>query len=174
MSEQAEALGSEVTEQRFSQLAELCSLGAALLTAQMPPLSRETFERRALGIEGRLSETAMRRLPQSFRHGIADARDVVVWASFAGARHELGWMPDVLVEASSGRVLERTPMMLVAVTQQFDRRVDAVEHGWKTIVTLRVLGERAATLDELPTLDEWDQRTRVWVGTARDRDRTAF
>lgn len=174
MSATAHGLSVELVERRLSQLAELDALGQALLGARMPPLSRATFERRALAIEGRVSEAAMRALPRSFGARAADVRDVVLWASFAGARHELGWMPDVIVEPGDGTVLDRTPMVLVGVTQQFDERVDAVDVGWRTIVTLRVLGPRARALDELPTLDAWSHGARVWLATARDQERTTF
>jgi hypothetical protein len=174
MSGTAHGLSAELVERRLSQLAELDALGQALLGARMPPLSRATFERRALAIEGRLSEAAMRALPRSFGARAADPRDVVLWASSAGARHELGWMPDVIVAPGDGTVLDRTPMVLVGVTQQLDERLDAVEAGWKTIVTLRVLGPRARALDALPTLDGWTAGGRVWLATARDQERTTF
>ncbi len=174
MSAGESSLTPALVEQRLARLEELCALGDSLLTAELPPLSRETFEARALGVEGRVHESAIERLPRSFRKRPRDARDVVLWASFSGSRHELAWSPDIVVDVVSGQALDRTRMILVAVTQQFDRPVDAVDAGWKTIVTLRVLGERSAALEALPALDAWDHRTRLWVGSARDHARTVF
>lgn len=169
------SLSPEVVEQRLAELAELCALGDALLGAELPPLSEEIFARRALGIHGRVSDAAMRLLPKSFREPHGDARDIVLWADFAGMRHDLGWTPDVVIDVSSGAILDRTPMILVAITQQFDRPMDAIERGWKTIVTFRVLGEPARALEALPLLDSWDAGERVvWLAAARDYDRTMF
>lgn len=171
MSDSGDVLPAELVERRLAQLGELGELGEALLTAEMPPISRDVFEARSLGIEGRVSERVIGELARSLSGRFSDSRDLVLWASFAGMRRELGWMPDSVIDAGGQRLLDRTSMVLVAITQEFDRPMDAIERGWKTIVSLRVLGPPATSLAALPILDRWDHRTRLWVGSAWDFER---
>jgi hypothetical protein len=44
---------------------------------------------------------------------------------------------------------------LIAVTQQFDKPMDSIAPGWKTICGLRLLGNPISILAGLPFTDDW-------------------
>ena len=44
---------------------------------------------------------------------------------------------------------------LIAVTQQFDKPMDSIPSGWKTICGLRLLGNPISILAGLPFTDDW-------------------
>ena len=44
---------------------------------------------------------------------------------------------------------------LIAVTQQFDKPMDAIPHGWKTICALKLLENPLSILAGLPFTDDW-------------------
>ncbi|MBF9143798.1 hypothetical protein [Hymenobacter properus] len=44
---------------------------------------------------------------------------------------------------------------LTAATQQFDKPMDAIPHGWKTICAFRLLGSGVSILAGLPFANDW-------------------
>jgi RimJ/RimL family protein N-acetyltransferase len=82
------------------------------------------------------------------------------WASFAYADLPVPHVFDIVFKHDEPRQMERLPLTVRAVTQQWAKPFSEIPHGWKTILWLGST-QRSPLVRALPLLREWDFTVRI-------------
>lgn len=165
------ALTAEVVAQRLEALGGLARLGQSLLGARGIRISREVFQRRSLGIQGRLTRQALRRVRAGLPPEQPGLLEIPVFASRASIDFHVGREFDALVPATAEADAAFHRAVLVGVTQQYAKPWDFAPRGWQTVCVVRFPGGIPPLIESLPELEAWSNSAALWLGTRWDVER---
>lgn len=164
-------LTAEVVAARLEGLRGLSKLSESLLGARGIRVPREVFQRRSLGIQGRLTPRALGSVRGRLPRGQPGPRDVPLFASLAGMDFHVGREFDALLPAGAKARTAFERAILVGVIQQDGTSGDYVPRGSKTICVFRFPSGIPSLIESLPELDDGSYSVALWLGTRWDVER---